>query len=351
MALDIASMQARRHDAVWALSLGTGNGAPLAPMFREQGVKTVTIAKSEGVDIALVARLSAWFSKNRIDIVHLHHPLSRVYAGPAARIAGVRALSTMHGEAPDIARRMWLRRAVTRFVDAFVVVSPPLTATGEYAEAAGTGMIGVIENGIDVTRFYPDANDRARVRADLGASETDWVVGTAGRLSPVKDQAMLLDAIAPLLSRGARLMIAGDGSERNALEARARDLGVRDRVSFLGLVLDVAGFLRALDAFALSSRCEGLPLAMLEAMATGVPVVGTAVGGVPHAMVDGETGIIVPAGDSGAMRAALERLRDHPKEADAIGQRGRASVHQRFSSRRMLDQYSELYLRVLGRAA
>jgi glycosyltransferase involved in cell wall biosynthesis len=309
------------------------------------------MSKSEGVDLGLVPRFAAWFVKNRVNIVHTHQPAARIYAGPAARLAGALLVNTLHGKSPEIWRRMLLRRAATQLVDAFVVVSPRLTDFAQEVERAEPKKIVVIENGVDVNRFRPADGERARIRHMLGAHDGEWVIGTAARLSPEKDQATLLAATAPLLERGARLIIAGDGPERSQLETLARSLGIEKRVTFLGMVQDVSQFLPALDVFALSSRREGLPLSMLEAMATGIPVVATSVGGIPNALHEGHSGVLVRPGDAGALRAGLERLRDQPSEATVLGARGRETVIERFSSRKMQDQYSKLYRDLLEAAA
>lgn len=347
VALDIAAEQVRAGHTVWAVSL-TGGPGPLEHEFNERGVLTATVPKSRGIDPLLVGRLFYWLLSNRIQVAHAHNPLSRIYASPAARLARVPIVTTMHGEAPDLSRRMWLRRAASRLSDAFVIVSPGLAEAARNAESAPSGRIKLIENGVDSERFHPDAGDRARVRAELRVSDGEWVIGTAARLSPEKDQAMLLRASAPLLREGARLVFAGDGPERQRLEALAQDLGVSGRVAFLGMVSDVARLLRGFDVFALSSKREALPLSILEAMATGLPVVATAVGGVPSAVDEGETGLLVPSGDESAMRAALELVRDDSGLARAMGKRARAVVRQRFSLQRMQTEYADLYQHVLA---
>ncbi|MFO0619038.1 MAG: glycosyltransferase [Polyangiaceae bacterium] len=342
VALDIAAQQVRAGHTVWAVSLSAGPGA-LEREFVARGVQTATIPKARGVDPLLVGRLLVWFFGHGIDVVHAHNPLARIYASPAAGIVGAPFVATMHGEAPDRSRRMWLRRVAARLADAFVIVSPGLEEAARDGESAPPARIKLIENGVDAERFHGDVDDRAAVRAELGIGEDEWVIGTAARLAPEKHQSLLLRSAAPLLREGARLVIAGDGPERASLEALATELGVTDRVMFLGMVADVPRFLRALDVFALSSKREGLPVSVLEAMATSVPVVATAVGGVPTAIDDGETGILVPAGDPDALQSALELLFHDHDIARAMGARGREVAVERFSLQRMRDEYEHLY--------
>jgi glycosyltransferase involved in cell wall biosynthesis len=342
VALEVAAMQAEHADDVWAITLADGD-APLGSEFRERHVETVAIPKGEGIDYLLVPRLAHWLVRSKIEIVHAHHPLALIYAAPAARMTGARVVYTMHGAAPDVARRMFLRRIASRLVDAFVVVSPSLTETAVQAEGSPPDKVSVIPNGVDTLRFRADAIDRRRARADLGLKESDWVVGTAARLAPEKDQAMMISAIAPLIHQGAYLLIAGEGQERASLEALAAELKVENNVRFLGSVADVPHFLRALDVFALSSRLEGLPVSILEAMATGLPVASTAVGGIASVIMNEDTGVLVQPGDQEALRRAFELLRAEPGRGRGIGYRARQWVVQNYSARRMQKQYAELY--------
>lgn len=350
VALDVATEHVRAGHEVWAVSL-EGGPAPLQAEFEAHGVRTAILPKAAGLDPLLVGRLLFWFRGHGIRVVHAHNPLARIYAGPAARLAGAAMVTTMHGESPDRSRRMWLRRAASRLADAFVIVSPDLETAARNAESAPEGKIELIENGIDAHRFHPDPTLRAKVRAELGLEIGEFVVGTAARLAPEKDQAMLLAAVTPLLrDGGARFVLAGDGPERQRLEALASDLGVADRVLFLGMVTDIARVFTAFDVFALSSTREALPVSILEAMATGIPVVATAVGGVPSVVDDGETGLLVPAGDEIAMNEALESLRRDPRKARAMGDRGREVAMQRFSLEKTQAAYADLYHRLLDAA-
>ncbi len=150
------------------------------------------------------------------------------------------------------------------------------------------------------------------------------MVGTVGRLAVEKNQALLLSAVAPLLGDRTRLLVAGDGPLLPALSARAAALGVAPFVHLLGARRDVPDLLNALDAFALSSDSEGLPLVIPEAMATGLPVVSTQVGGVPDVLEEGLTGFMVPAGDEAGLRSRIAALRADLALGRACGARARA---------------------------
>jgi glycosyltransferase involved in cell wall biosynthesis len=171
------------------------------------------------------------------------------------------------------------------------------------------------------------------------------VVGSVGCLAPRKDYATLLDALALLRGRGRdfRVELVGDGPERAALEAHAASLGLSDRVRFLGERPDVDRLLPTMDVFVLSSREEGIPNALLEAMAAGRPSVATAVGGTPEVMRDGETGWIVPPRSPERLAAALEQALDDPAEAARRGDNARRYAREVLSIDAMVRRHEAFY--------
>jgi glycosyltransferase involved in cell wall biosynthesis len=243
---------------------------------------------------------------------------------------------TRHGPGVGSRRERWLRRQAARFADAYVSVC---AETARMHRDCPAGKLSVIENGVDPLRFRPDPAARAAVRGELGIGAGAWVMGTVGRLAAEKDQALLLRAAAPLLIDDRLLVLVGDGPERGRLQALAADLGVAARVRLLGARSDVARVLAALDVFALTSRMEGLPVALLEAMASGLPVVATAVGAIPTVL--GGHGLL--GGEEGTLRAHLAALAAAPDRARALGAEGRRRVEAHFSLARMVERYWALY--------
>jgi glycosyltransferase involved in cell wall biosynthesis len=201
----------------------------------------------------------------------------------------------------------------------------------------------VILNAADLGIFRRDPETRWRKREEWGIDDAAFAIGTVGRMAPEKNHALLLSAVAPLLGRDCALVIAGDGSERPATERLARELGVDAWVRFLGETRDVSAVLSGLDLFVLSSHFEGLPMVLLEAMGTSLPVVATAVGGVPGVVSDGETGCLVADGDAEALRATVLRLRKDPLLLDRMGRRARELALQRHSLERMANEYFDAY--------
>ena len=204
----------------------------------------------------------------------------------------------------------------------------------------------VVPNGIPVEEFQMD--NKAETRAALGISVTSLVIGTVGRLHPVKGTRHLIEAFAQCrTSCQLVLLVIGDGPQRAQLESLAQRLGIADRVYFLGNRTDVPRLLQAMDVFVLPSEWEGMPNAALEAMATGLPVVATAVGGTPEVVVDGVTGLLVPPRNSEALAQAIAQLLADPELRRRMGQAGRERVEQLFSVEQMVRKTEALYEELL----
>lgn len=209
------------------------------------------------------------------------------------------------------------------------------------------GAIDVIPNGVDTERFSP-APPRAAggpYGSSPQAASAPFVIGAAGGLTPVKNQALLIRAVADLASAGrnVELRLAGDGPLRNELAALARACGAESRIHLLGRVDDMPTFLCGLDVFALTSDSEAHPNALLEAMACGLPCVATGVGGVTEALDNGQAGVLVPPGDRDALVRALAELFDQPQRRHALAHAARDRACLQFSLERMLDAYRKLY--------
>lgn len=352
VALDLARTQRREghHVVAFALDPRAGGEGALAPAFRAADVEARTVAKGRGFRPDLVLRLAVHLARGRFDVVHTHNPLPLTYAAPAGKLAGAVVVHTKHGENPDRSRRVLLRRAAALFADAFVAVSPTTADAALDTRDVDATKLRVIPNGIDVARFGRDPDARRRVRRELRIPDDAWVVGTVGRLASEKNQVLLVRALAPSLWERARLVIVGDGPEARALETAVAQAGAGRWVHLTGARADVARLLEAFDVFALPSLSEGLPLVILEAMATGLPVVASAVGGLPDVVAPGETGYLVPSGDERALREHLLALAADPRRAQAMGARARELAAAHHSLERMSGEYMELYTELLRRA-
>lgn len=350
VALDLAGGQTRRGARVMALSLEEPAGGPLADEYAARGVEIVRVHKrAGGVDPTLWVRLATVLRRFRADIVHTHNPPPLIYGAPASRLARAGCVHTKHGANAMSARRRTLARAAARFCHAYVAVSETTAAEARRDRDVAAGKLATIENGIDLSRFGLSEVARAAARAELGIPPHAFVVGTVGRLVAEKNQALLVTALAPLLSSTLRLVVVGDGPARAGVEAAVAALGERrDFVHLLGarapaeLPWLYAGF----DVFALSSDSEGLPLVVIEAMASGLPVVSTAVGGIPAVVVDGVTGALAPPGDGAALAERIARLAASPTLGVSWGAEGRRRALARYSAERMVDDYFAVYERI-----
>jgi glycosyltransferase involved in cell wall biosynthesis len=349
VAYDLAVGQVRAGLRATVVSLAPPPDGPLAAELVAAGVPAERVARPRpGVDPLLVARLARWLRRRGVDLVHTHNRMALIYGAPAGRLAGAKVVHTKHGNNPRGGTRLAAGNVAGRLVHAFVAVSDETAATARRRQEVPEHRLHVIANGIELGRFYPDAAAGAAIRGALGIPADAWVVGTVGRVAAEKNHARLLRAAAPLLGPRAHLVVAGDGPLLPALRELAGQLGVAAHAHLLGVRRDVPAVLNALDALAMSSDTEGLPLVVLEGMATGLPIVSTAVGGIPNVVEEGRTGLLVPVTDEAALRARLAQLRDDPAQGRALGARAREVAVSRYSAARMLHDYLELYERVRG---
>jgi sugar transferase (PEP-CTERM/EpsH1 system associated) len=331
-----------RHTVVTISATG-----PLADRLPHH-VERHCIGKRVGLDPYAFLKLTRLLRQLRPSIVHSRN-WGAFDAVVAARLAGVPAV--IHGEHgreaadPDglNRRRNRLRRLVAPLVSQFVTVSEDLRHWLVTTVKLPPAKVVTIHNGVDVSRFA--AGDRNAGRDTLGLASRAVIVGTVGRLDPVKDHAGLVEACAAL--RAARpeteLVIVGEGPCRATVEHRIVELGLSGHVHLPGLSRAVPVLLRGFDVFVLSSLAEGISNTVLEAMATGLPVVATRVGGNPELVHDGVTGTLVTPGDPLALAAAIRAYVDDPALRARHGEAGRRRALEHFTVDRMAEAYRGLY--------
>jgi glycosyltransferase involved in cell wall biosynthesis len=349
VAFDLAVSQRSAGCRVSVLSLAPPPDGPLAAEFRAAGIEVDRVARPRpGVDPWLILRIARWLRRHGADLVHTHNRMALIYGAPAGWLARAAVVHTKHGNNPRGGTRLMAGNLAARCVDAFVAVSPETAEFARKRREIDDRRLLVISNGIVLARFHPDAAGRDRVRRELGIDADAWVIGTVGRIAAEKNHALLIKAMAPLLGPRTRLIIAGDGPLLPAVTELTASLGVAGFVHLLGARRDVPDILNALDSFVMSSDTEGLPLVVLEAMATGLPVISTAVGGVPTVLEEGQTGFLVAKGDEQGLRDRAAQLRADPAATRVLGERARTAAVTRFSAERMQRDYLELYARVLA---
>lgn len=349
VALDLAAGQAAAGHRVLTVSLAHGPDGPLAAEFQGRGLAIQTVAKRPGRDPRLFLALARLFRTQRADVVHTHNPQPLLFAGLPAKLARAGLVHTKHGVNPDTPRRLAMRRAAGRLVDVFVAVSQPTAQVAADQRECRADRLRVVPNGIDLDRFRPDAEARRAIRRELGIPDGAFAVGTVGRLWPEKGHAYLIRSLAPVLGERLRLVITGEGPERERLTAQIAALPHPSSAHLTGNRRDVPRLLAALDVFVLTSKSEGLPLVIPEAMAAGLPVVATRVGGIPQVVEEGTTGFLVEYGDEDALRGRLLALDADRQLARQCGEMGRERSLDRYSSRRMVSDYLALYRQVVDK--
>ncbi|MFD5918907.1 glycosyltransferase [Kitasatospora sp. NPDC058201] len=329
----------------------------LAPALTEAGVPVHCLGGVPGTpgraDPRWPLRLRRLIADRRYGLVHTHMPV------PAA---AARLLSPTVAPAPRLVHtehNVWDRyRTATRWAnaltyrrnDAVIAVSHAVERTIPADRRRPGDWVTVVHHGPDLAGAPEGPAARAAARAGLGLPDDAFVVGTVGNLTPKKDQAALLAAHAALRRRrpDARLVLIGAGPLEARLRALAAELGLTDAVLFTGSRADVPELLPAFDAFTLSSRQEGLPVALMEAMTSGLPAVVTRVGGMPEVLDDGDQGFLVPPGDPSALADALARLADDPELRTRLGAAARERS-KRFDVAGAQRAVEAVYARVLLR--
>jgi len=307
------------------------------------------VPQRRGLDPLWIPRFAARLRRERIDVLHSHEFAMNVYGGAAARLAGLGTVATLHGKqwATGHPRRALAYRVLRRLGMRVVAVSHDLARFLEAGLGLAGGALAVVHNGIPIAQHGTRDASRRSLRRELGLAEDALLALAVGNLYPVKDHASLVRAVAGC--PGLAVAIAGRGEEETRLRALARELGVAERVHLLGLRDDVPELLAAADLFVHPSRSEGLPLAVLEAMAAGLPVVASRVGGIPEAVEDGVTGLLVPPEDPDALAAALGTLASDPPRRAALARAGRTRAEAEFSLAAMGGAYLALYDEVRAR--
>ena len=306
-----------------------------------------------GVEPSLIARLARTLRRIRPDIMHVHNWSTSLYGIAAARVAGIPTVLYGLGgqdstEAPS-ARRQAMMRALTPHVDRFTSVCGYLEDQLADYWAAPRERISVLKTGIDLAAV-DEAPSQAEVRARLGLPADAAVVGAISVFRPVKRIPDLIDAVGAIGARhpNVHLLLVGNplGVSPEELRSRADSVGLEGRFHLLGRVEKPVRTLPAFDVFVNCSAFEGTSNAILEAMASRIPIVATAVGGTPELVEDGVHGLLVPPAEVPDLAAALDRMLSDPGLREACGARGRAKVEAEHTYETMMRAYQDLYRQV-----
>lgn len=331
------------------LALKAASG-PLESAFEDAGARVDRLGMRDRLGVGLIQPLVRYIHDHRIQIVHTHVLRPDVLGAAAARLAHCPIIiSTKHNPSYTRQQPVWLARNAV-YWPAMYLPTHIITVTEIIRQQAIRHLhihpdrVSTIHNGIEVERFYrPDA--RGPVRASLGFGPDDLVMAFTGRLVGGKGLRKLLPAAQQVMAQHSqvRLLIAGDGPLEGELKQQVRDLGIAARTVFTGFRTDIPQLLAACDLFVLPSAIEGLPLALLEAMAARKPAVAAISGGTPEVITDGETGLLVPPGDVRALVGALNALVADASWRQCLAERGQQHVRAHFSVDGMIAGHDLLY--------
>jgi glycosyltransferase involved in cell wall biosynthesis len=328
------------------------NEGKLSQKLKSLGIRVYVLDEKKHSSLSLFRKVRQILSKNRVQILHTHRYKENVIGGLAALFSGVPHLvKTVHGSAEPFRgiKKIkadfydFLDRWTTRFLfDNIIVVSSNLAE--RLKERLNGASTVCIRNCVDLERIKADKS-RAQVRRVLGIEDDSPLIGTAGRLVPIKGLDYLLKATTIMQAEfpGMKVLIIGDGPERKNLESRTSELGIDSKVIFTGQREDVYDLICAVDLFVLPSLSEGLPIVLLEALALDVPVVVSALGGIPEVITHLSTGLVVQPKDEQALAQACLSLLQNREQAKALAREGKRMVKERFSAEIMAQKVFQLY--------
>ena len=315
-----------------------GCGVPLRLMKRKQCL----------FDHRLVSPLVRTIRKQQVRLIHAHDLSSLAYAVVAGNIAGAQVIMTEHSRhyIDHALKRRLEKRVLMTGASRLITVSPALMTASIEKDRIPRQKLMVIENGVDMDRF--STAPRISLHGELGIPEDQKLVLTVGRLEEIKGQQHLVRAM-ELLSdkvKDCHLILVGDGGSRTSLEAQVRLAGLCNRVHFLGARDDIPGLMAGSDLLVIPSESEGLPFVLLEAMASGLPVIATGVGQIPEIIGKNERGILVPPKAPQPLAKAIEKMLT--MEPHILADKAHAYVTAHYSEKKMLTRYEKVYRAILN---
>lgn len=324
------------------------SGGTLEEGLHDQGVVIEDLNKSQGFDISLPFKLRRILKKYEVDVIHTNNFVSWLYAVLSCFLV-FQKITIVHTEHSLVdggkKRRYILEKILALFTDHLIAVSQSVKNALVRTCNIDPVKVEVIENGVNTEKFKPADDTCAAVRSSLGISDDSIVIGTVGRLVPVKDHATLIRSVNELVNDGSNicLILVGDGSERSALEALAEELKINENVHFLGEQKQIGRLLCSFDIYAVSSISEGMSISLLEAMSTGLPVVATRVVGNVDLIEEGTNGVFAQVSNPEDLARATEVLIRDAKLRKRLGENNRKKIETQFSQKRTLTRYIELY--------
>ena len=320
-----------------------------APLLEKEGIKVFELHKKPKFDLFLIFKLVGLIKQEKIDLLHTHLFSSNLWGRIAADIANIPVVSTEHNVDTWKGKfHFFLDRLLVNKNKRIIFVSEKVK---EFYEEKGLQLDGkakVLYNGIDTSHFTV-SNRSSNVREKFGISRDAQVLGIVGRLVPQKAHVDFIEAVQQLKQRGKNVagLIVGDGPLRKELEERVKKNGLESSIIFAGFSNDMTEFYQAMDVFVLCSLREGFPMTILEAMASGVPVVATNVGGVSECVTDGEHGLLVAPENPTALAEAISKIFEDSLLKERLIQNALRRVRDHFNIETMTAEHEQIYREVL----
>lgn len=340
---DLACLQKRSGEIDPSVICMIGLG-PLENTIREAGIRCETAGLRGVKYLSGILSARSVLSRNRPDIVHTHNLVAHLHGGIAAKSLGIPVIHTKHGrEVPSFRKIPSLAKTVYGISRRTAVVSRDTGEIFQRKTGVDAGKIVVVHNGIDFSAFGHVSREVAR--KSFGISPESTVFGSVSRLDPVKDHATMLRAFARVAGDDSKclFLIVGDGPERGNIERMIEELSISGRVIITGFTDRVKEYLAAMDLFLQPSTEEGLSLTILEAVASGVPVITTPVGGTPEIITGGKTGTFVDVGDAEGMALEMESYIRDRSPFVRMAENARKAAMEEFSLSGMTSRYEQLY--------
>jgi len=311
----------------------------------KENIKVRFLPRKQGIDLFYPFKLASLIKKQNIRIIHAHNATAWFYATWASILSGVPIVYTEHDRSfPTPLRLKYFHYFFGKHAAAVIAVSKAVKENLEKYEHIKN--VKVIYNGIDPDLFKPASiEEKVLKKRELGLNENDFVLGNVGRMDYLKNQRILIEVLSELkkIFPQIKLILVGGGEEEQNLKYLAIKRGIENDVIFLGQRSDVNQILKAFDIFVFPSLTEGLPLVVIEAMATGLPVVASYVGGIPELVVHGETGFLVSPTSKEEIKEAIIKLLNNPELRKEMGQIARKRFEAHFSLPQMVQKYMEVY--------
>lgn len=324
----------------------TPNGA-LESEFSNLGVPVYTVNKKDRVDISLTTKLIKLFRSKKVNIVHTHNITPFLYSAFGTKFFNkISLIHTVHSNVKQNNKRLLIaEKFLASFAYKIIADCDKVKDFLNNQQGITSKKVVTIYNGIDI-RLYDQPIDVRKKHEQIGLSENDYIITCVANLIPVKNHKMLIHSFRQVVDAipNTKLLLVGSGICQSELENLSKELGIFDKTIFLGRRWDVPEILKITDVFALSSLSEGLPLSVIEASASGIPVVVTDVGGNTEIVQNNVSGFVVNSGDTNGMAECIIRLLKDKEKALLFGNYGKKLVSEKFSIQRMVYNYEKIYL-------